>query len=196
MTHYYSTTQDSPLRITPLTATLRGNEFSLDSGSGVFSVGRIDKGTRLLIEKAEIPEKGRILDLGCGYGAVGTAIAKAYPLADVVMTDINPRAVFLAKGNASKNNVKVTAVQGDGFSGVTGTFDTILLNPPQSAGKKLCLRLMTEAKQYLKKGGSLQAVMRHKIGGKDMSEKIREVFSNCETISIQSGYRIYKFTAL
>ncbi len=194
MTHYYSPKQDSVLRITETKARLRGNELTFDTGSGVFSIGKVDRGSRLLVERCEVPETGDILDLGCGYGAVGIAVGKAFPELNLTFTDVNERAIFLLRNNLRKNEVKGKVIRGDGFAKVKGKYDVILLNPPQSAGKKLCLKLMAEAKEFLKKGGSLQAVMRHKIGGKDMSEKTKPVYGNCSVVSIKSGYRIYKFT--
>ncbi|PIO04379.1 16S rRNA methyltransferase, partial [Candidatus Woesearchaeota archaeon CG08_land_8_20_14_0_20_47_9] len=72
---------------------LLGRRLRLYSGSSVFSKSGIDLGTRTLIENACIKPGWLVLDLGCGYGAVGIAIAKAHPSCRVVMTDINRRAV-------------------------------------------------------------------------------------------------------
>ena len=71
----------------------RGRPFKFVTASGVFSRTRIDPGTRLLIEFMILPEKGNVLDLGCGYGPVGIAAASFNPNLRVVMTDVNERAV-------------------------------------------------------------------------------------------------------
>lgn len=197
MEHYYSKRQSSRLRIIRIRAFLRGNSLDFETGSGVFSVGRVDKGTELLANKCHITEGQRILDLGCGYGAVGIAIAKAFSECSVVMSDVNERAVLLATKNIRLNSAdNAEAVCGEGFENIKGKFDTVLFNPPQTAGKNLCIRLMEESRDYLKEGGALQAVIRHRIGGKDMSRRVAEAFGNVEVLAIKSGYRIYCFRRL
>jgi 16S rRNA (guanine1207-N2)-methyltransferase len=59
----------------------------------------VDLGTRLLIEAMILPETGYVLDMGCGYGAVGIAAAKFNPKLHVIMVDVNERAVRLARRN-------------------------------------------------------------------------------------------------
>ena len=177
-----------------VTANLRGREIILDTGSGVFSSGRIDPGTRLLIESCTAQDSQDILDLGCGYGAVGVSIAKAFPHSRIVMCDVNERAVMLAKANIKKNRVSnAEAVVSDGIPPAFGPFDLVLLNPPQSAGKGLCLGLMRSSLAHLKPGGNLEAVMRHNVGGKDISEQAREWFCGMDVLGRKGGYRVYHF---
>ena len=70
-------------------------------------------------------------------------------------------------------------------------FDVILSNPPQTAGKELCFKLIEESKNYLKYNGSLQLVARHKKGGNTLSKKMEEVFGNVKVIAKKSGYFVY-----
>lgn len=194
MSHYYSKKQESDLRITRIQVRLRENELEFDTASGIFSIGKIDKGSELLINKCEVKNNSDVLDLGCGYGAVGISIAKAFPESKVIMTDINERAVMIAKRNVKINRVENAKVfQGDGFEKINLKFDVILFNPPQSAGKLLCISLMKKSREFLKEEGSLQVVMRHRIGGKDISGKVLHDFRNMDIITRKSGYRIYSF---
>ena len=71
---------------------LCGRTFEFKTASSVFSVKRVDPGTRILIENMILPETGCVLDVGCGYGAIGIAIAKFNPRLHVVLTDVNRRA--------------------------------------------------------------------------------------------------------
>ena len=71
------------------------------------------------------------------------------------------------------------------------TFNVILVNPPQTAGKKLCFQIIEEAFQHLEEQGSLQLVARHNVGGKTLSKKMEEVFGNVETVAKRGGFRIY-----
>src|SRR5699024_7367142 len=94
-----------------LTCMLKGNEFRLLASAGVFSKNNIDFGTRTLIDAFRLPNAdGNVIDLGCGYGAIGLAMAKAYPDRFITMADVNERAVELAKENAARNNVVIVDV--------------------------------------------------------------------------------------
>src|SRR5699024_7439906 len=95
---------------------------------------------------------GNILDLGCGYGPVGLAIAKNLPMRQVIMADINERAVSLAQYNMKQNAVtNAKVIVSDRFSAITGTFAAILLNPPIRAGKTVVYDLFAESYGALKK---------------------------------------------
>ncbi len=190
MEHYYSKHQKSALKLKKINAILRGNELEFYTGSGIFSPDRVDPGTKLLIESCIIKPKWKVLDLGCGYGAVGIAIKKQFPV-KVVMTDINKRAVKLALKNIKVNKVDVEVKEGNLFEKIKGKFDTILVNPPQKAGKEICFKIIEESYNYLEKNGLLQLVARHQKGGKSLEKKMKEVFWNVRTIARKSGYRVY-----
>ncbi len=190
--HYYSQNQRSALNLKKISAVLRGIRLEFYSGSGVFSKDKVDRGTEVLIENCAVENKWDVLDLGCGYGAVGIAVAKAFPNSKVILSDVNKRALKLAKMNVELNKVEnAYVVFSDLYSGVLGEFDTILSNPPMSAGRELCFRIIEEAKDYLKKGGFLQMVAKHRKGGKMLEEKMLGVFGNVEAIAKFSGYRVY-----
>lgn len=190
--HYFTQNPTSELKTRTIRAILRGNVLEFQTASGMFSPDKIDNGTQLLVDECKMEERWRVLDIGCGYGAVGIAIAKAYPMNPVVMSDVNERAVEFAKRNAKKNGVNVIIFQGDGYAAVKNElFNAILLNPPQSAGKKLCIELITHAKEHLLKDGWLQIVARHHKGGRPLAEKMQEIFGNLEVIGRGSGFKIY-----
>jgi 16S rRNA G1207 methylase RsmC len=185
--HYFSEEQDTLFELKEFETVLNGHEYKFYTASGVFSKKRLDFGTKVLVENMQV--HGRVLDLGCGLGVVGYVAAETAD--EVVMTDINKRAVKLAKMNTKKlKNVKV--VQGDQYANVEGKFDVVLLNPPQTAGKKVCWAMIADAKKYLVKGGSLQVVARHNKGGKTISLYMKEEYGNMETLCRTGGYRVYK----
>jgi 16S rRNA G1207 methylase RsmC len=192
MSHYYEKKQTSPLNLQQFSAVILGEGLEFYSGSGVFSKEKIDKGSLLLANKAIIKDVWRVLDFGCGYGPIGIAIAKAYPETKVLMSDINKRAVGLAKKNIELNNLKnASALQSDMFEKVGGKFDTILLNPPQSAGKDLCIKMIEQSKEHLEKNGLFQMVARHNTGGRELEKHMVRVFGNVKEIAKKSGFRIY-----
>lgn len=193
MTHYYDKTQDSPFHPGKIKATLRNRSFEFYIASGVFSPKRIDAGTYLLIEKSKINPNDSILDLGCGYGPVGITLAKLFPKSKVTMTDINMRAIKLARMNLKLYNLEnVKVLQGDGFEKIKEKFDVILLNPPQSAGKKLCEQLIEQSKNFINPKGTIQIVARHNKGGKSFEIFMEHTYGNVETLAKKGGYRIYQ----
>jgi 16S rRNA G1207 methylase RsmC len=191
MSHYYSEKQTSILKLSKIKSELRCGQFEFYTGSGVFSIGKVDKGSEILINNAVVKDGWKVLDMGCGYGAVGIVMAKCYPKCKVVMTDVNKRAVKLARMNAKLNNVDVEIKQGNLYEGVDEKFDAIIVNPPQKAGKDICFLIIEKAKKYLKKDGLLQVVARHQKGGKPLQAKMEEVFGNVKDLVKKSGYRVY-----
>ncbi len=190
--HYYIEKPKSRLIINKISVFLRNKRFEFFTATGIFSKKKIDLGTELLINDCIIKENWDVLDFGCGYGAVGIVIKRLFPKNNVFMTDINQRAINISNKNAKLNNVDVQIKQGNLFEAFQDeTFDTILLNPPQTAGKEICFKMIEESKQYLKNNGLLQIVARHNKGGSVLEKKMNEVFSNVKTISKKSGYRIY-----
>ena len=192
MVQYYSEFQDSEFKLNRIETKLLGHSFQFFTSPGVFSKNKVDKGTSLLINGCIIKKKWKILDLGCGYGAVGIAIANFFSDSHVAMVDINRRAVKLAKMNIESNKVENAKVFfSDVYSKLKEKFDTIIVNPPQRAGKELCFKIIEESKNYLNKGGLLQLVARHNKGGKTLEKKMEEVFGNVKDIAKKGGYRVY-----
>jgi len=186
--HYFTKKPTSKVKERLINTVLRGQEFKFLTGSSMFSPAKVDLGTRVLIDHARVNPGDALLDLGCGYGPVGIAFAH---IADVTMTDVNERAVKFARRNADLNNVPVKVFSGNMYEKIKGKFDVILLNPPQTAGKKICNEMIEQAPNYLKKDGTLQLVARHQKGGKQFELKMQQVFGNVETIGKKSGYRVY-----
>lgn len=191
--HYFSEKQTAAYKENNFQATLRKYRITFTTAPGVFSLKKVDSGSLVLIEKCIISEKTKtILDLGCGYGPVGISIAKSFPEKHITMSDINQRAIKLARKNSKKNNIEnVTLLHSDGFMKIKESFDVILLNPPQTAGKKICYKLIEDSHAHLTKKGTLQLVARHQKGGKQLANHMQEVFGNVKDIAKSSGYRVY-----
>lgn len=192
--HYYTKKQKSAFIPRKITIRVIGLEFEIYVAGGVFSPKKLDLGTRRLIEAAVVKNGWKVLDFGCGYGVLGIALKKKYPDIDVVMSDVNERSVKLANMNVKLNNVSATTFQSDIFKNKEldeMRFDTILLNPPQTAGRKACFSMIEQAKEHLVKGGLLQLVARNRKGGKQLSNRMEEVFGNMAVAAKKSGYWVY-----
>src|SRR3989338_5521828 len=96
MPHYFDEKQSSEFKLKKFSAVIRGRRFDFFSSGGIFSKDEVDSGTRILAENMVVKDGELILDLGCGVGIIGIVIGKLFPDSDIVMTDINKRAVKLA----------------------------------------------------------------------------------------------------
>lgn len=190
--HYYSVTPKSELKFGLVSTCLCGKPFEFTTASSVFSIKRIDLGTRILIENMILPTEGCVLDVGCGYGAVGIAAAKFNPKLHVVLTDVNRRAVLLARKNAERNRVfNVEVKSGNLYAPVKDfCFNAVLSNPPVSAGMETVEAIIRGAPEVMAPKGSFQMVVRSKIGKKTLPETFTEEFGNFEVLAIESGYRV------
>jgi 16S rRNA (guanine1207-N2)-methyltransferase len=175
---------------------IRGVEIKLRSATGLFSSKEIDFASEVLVNNMQVPNKGQILDLGCGYGFIGLTAAKLAPKAKIFLTDINRRAVELTKKNIKLNRIKnAEARQGNAYEPVEGeTFDAILLNPPMVAGRKIVLHMIEHAVTHLKPKGSLQIVARKSKGGEYLFNRMKTIFSKIEVLAKSGGFWVVKGT--
>jgi 16S rRNA (guanine1207-N2)-methyltransferase len=190
--HYFSSAPKSKERFGLVRTSLCGKPFEFLTASSVFSKRKIDCGTRLLIESMVLPEAGCVLDIGCGYGAVGISVAKLNPKLRVVMTDVNARAVRLAKKNLSLNRVPNAEVRcGLFYEPVADLkFNCILSNPPVSAGMETVKAIVTGAPSVMTAEANFQMVIRSKIGAKLLPALFTETFGNCGVAARESGFRV------
>jgi 16S rRNA (guanine1207-N2)-methyltransferase len=190
--HYFSALPKTEDRFGLVRTTLCGRAFEFLTSSSVFSKRRIDLGTRVLIEAMILPDEGFVLDIGCGYGAVGITAAALHPKFRVIMTDVNMRAVRLAKKNVELNKVANAEVRyGYFYEPVEGLhFDCVLSNPPVSAGMDIVKGIVAGAPKVLVAGGCFEMVIRSKIGAKLLPEVFDETFGNCCVLARESGYRV------
>lgn len=189
--HYYTENPQSAHDEWQIECTALGNALRFTTDAGVFSRDGLDKGTALLLNA--LPElRGRVLDLGCGWGAVGVALKAKYPELDVVMTDINARAADLARRNLAANGVRATVVRGDGFESVEGKFDAIVANPPIRAGKAVIYGLFDQSRDFLNPGGALYIVIRKQQGAPSALKHLRERFGGAEVIDRGGGFWVIR----
>ncbi|MEM3578260.1 MAG: methyltransferase [Candidatus Bathyarchaeia archaeon] len=190
--HYFTAEQRSKIKLGLVRTYLRGKQFEFLTASGVFSKKRVDLGTRLLIESMSLPEEGHVLDVGCGYGAVGIAAAKLNPKLHVVMVDVNERAVWLARQNIQVNKVyNATVKRGILYEPVKNLkFNCILSNPPVSAGIKTVKAIVSKAPEHITHGATFQMVLKSKICGERMQNIFKEAFGNVKVHARKSGYRV------
>ena len=190
--HYFAAHPKSKMRFGIIRTHLRGIHFEFLTASGVFSKKRVDLGTRLLIESMVLPEEGYVLDVGCGYGAVGIAAGAFNNNLRVVMVDVNGRAVRLARRNVEINSVQnVVVKRGHLYEPVKSVmFNCVLSNPPVSAGMETVKAIISEAPEHMANKAMFQMVVKSKVGGKRLSMFFEEAFGNVRVSARKSGYRV------
>ena len=194
MSHYFENDKNLVSEIKPFNISINGNNFTFNTDNGVFSKGELDFGTNLLIKNVLKFVSGDILDLGCGYGAIGIILGKVNNCT-VTMSDVNKRALHLTKMNAKKNNVSVNVIESDGYENINNKFDYVISNPPIRVGKKILYKLLLDSKDHLKENGKLIIVVRKEQGAlsliKDMSS-----YYKVEVLDKEKGFLIIELGAL
>jgi 16S rRNA (guanine1207-N2)-methyltransferase len=189
--HYFSADPTVRFTRTPVECEVWGHELSLDTGSGVFAHGRLDIGTSVLFRETEPPAQGTFLDLGCGYGVIGLAIARAVPLATVTMVDVNQRAVALANDNARAMKVsgRVVACTPEQVPS-DYTFDEIWSNPPIRIGKEALHELLLTWLPRLTPQGRAVMVVGKNLGGDSLQRWLTDQGWPTERIASAKGFRV------
>ena len=186
---YYEENPDSAHDIHELKVTLLGQHFSFLTDSGVFSKKMIDYGSQVLLNAVSFEAGKTLLDLGCGYGPLGIALAKVQGVKPT-MVDVNNRALDLARKNAEKNGISATIFQSNVYEQVEGIFDYIITNPPIRAGKQIVHEMIGESITHLNSGGSLTLVIQKKQGAPSAKAKMEDVFGNATILKRDKGYYI------
>lgn len=198
MSHYYDKDPDVKSDVELFTYSYENHDIALKTDAGVFSKGKIDYGSDLLVnvflQQHKSDTAKNIIDVGCGYGPIGLMIAKVAPQHDVNMVDVNHRALSLAETNKQKNKLEnVTIKESDGLSQVSNAYyDCIVTNPPIRAGKSVVHSILEDAFDKLKHEGMLYVVIQKKQGMPSAKKKMEETFSNVEVLEKSKGYYILR----
>lgn len=189
--HYFSADPTVAFRRTPVSVDVWGRHLDLVSGSGVFAQGRLDVGTAVLFRETVPPGPGTFLDLGCGYGVIGLALAAAVPRSRVWAVDVNERAVLLARENAAALGLgeRCTATTPDGVpAGVR--FDEIWSNPPIRVGKDALHDLLLTWLPRLADGGRAVMVVGRNLGADSLQRWLGERGYPTTRLASAKGFRV------
>ena len=189
---YYTADPTSESNPVPCAFPYRGHGLNFMTDAGVFSKGELDVGSRLLLDA--LPAlSGDVLDIGCGWGAIGIAVAKANKNAHVTMVDVNRRALDLCRANCERNRVTAEVIESDGMAAVMGSkYDAIVTNPPIRAGKQVIYKMFADAALSLKENGALYLVIRKQQGAESCMKYLKTLFENVEKVDKSAGFWVLK----
>ena len=198
MNHYFSEKPEIKSEKKTIKYTIQNKKFEFITDNGVFSKSKVDFGTDLMLNEflkknrgLEV-EKIKILDIGCGYGVVSVVLKSFYPEISITLSDVNERALELSEENLKKYGINdYHIIKSSSFEKITEKFDVILSNPPIRAGKDIIFKIYSEAYEHLNENGEFYCVIQTKHGAKSTQKKLMEIFGNCDTVTIDGGYRIF-----
>ncbi len=173
-----------------ISTTIGGQEFVFKTLPGLFSPRYIDTSTLALLALVEFGDDEKVLDLGCGYGVVGIWAAKRLGADRVVMVDIDPKAVAVARENAGRNGVAgIRIVQSDGFRDVDDTdFSTIISNPPYHTDFAVAKHFVHKGFNRLRMGGQMYMSAKRELWYKN---KLQGIFGNVRIRHVD-GYSMFR----
>lgn len=161
---------------------------------GVFSHGRLDNGTRLLLETLEIPQRGRFLDFGCGCGVIGSYLHHRVPRAKIEMVDSSALAVQAARRTAELNSLDAECVYAsDIFSEVKHRYCLIVSNPPFHGGVETDYAVVESffhaARDRLTARGRLCVVANRFL---KYARPLEKAIGACRVLADDGKYRVYE----
>ena len=170
---------------------LMGHPLVFHTTWGLFSPKAIDAGSRLLLEHLEVKSNDRAIDLGCGYGPLGLAIARSAPEGKCVLVDKDFVAVDYARKNAKLNQINNAEVLlSNGLDQVPKqTFTLAVTNLPAKTGKEHYYLFFNDIKERLEPGGRFYVVV---INGlrQFIARSFKEVYGNHKKIKQGKAYTV------
>jgi 16S rRNA (guanine1207-N2)-methyltransferase len=194
--HYFEESPQSRSEARTIDVALPDVSFSMRTDHGVFSHGRLDTGTAILLREAPPPPPtGTFVDLGCGAGAIALTLAMRAPLAAVLAVDVNARARTLCSDNADRLGLTNVTVAHPDEVPADVAVDLIWSNPPIRVGKPALHAILTTWLDRLAPGGSAVLVVQRHLGADSLDRWLRSNGRPTRRLTSRAGYRVLECRA-
>jgi len=173
-------------------AELLGTPLTFHTTWGLFSPRAIDDGTMLLLDHLQVSNDEIALDMGCGYGPLGLAIASKCPDGQVHLVDKDFVAVEYTTANAERNSLNNTHVYlSNGFSAVPRDLALTLVvsNLPAKVGNELFYISFFDAHQRMQPGATIVVVTVNGLR-QFVKRAFTDVFGNYKKVKQGRSYTI------
>jgi len=169
------------------TETINNIQLTFETADTVFSPNGLDAGTLAMLSAVDLTPDEKLLDLGCGYGAVGIYSAKLIGEKNVVMSDVDDVCVELSMRNSALNGLNdMKIIQSDGFDNIEDNdFTLILSNPPYHTDFSVPKRIIEKGFNRLKIGGKMYMVTKRKDW---YMKKLTAIFGGVRIMEINEYY--------
>lgn len=171
--HYFSASPASADERKTISVELNGTVRKVQTAAGIFSPSGLDKGTAVLLQYVPTP-RGRILDIGCGWGPIALTAAEQSPESEVYAVDVNERSIELARLNAKDLGLDNVMVGTPDSVDSDLRFDTIWSNPPIRIGKDALHELLLMWLPRLAPGGEAWMVVQKNLGSDSLQKWLVE----------------------
>jgi 16S rRNA (guanine1207-N2)-methyltransferase len=189
--HYFTASPAAAHRPGLVQVVLPDLHLELATDAGVFSAGRLDPGSRVLLETVPPPpDRGDLLDLGTGYGPIALAMAARSPEATVWAVDTNERALGLCAANAARAGLGNVRCALPGAPELPGGFAAIWSNPPIRIGKQALHDMLASWLGRLAPGGQAHLVVQRNLGADSLQRWLQAGGWPATRIASRSGYRV------
>jgi 16S rRNA (guanine1207-N2)-methyltransferase len=189
--HYFTGQPDAPHRPGTVHVVLPDVHLELSTDSGMFSPGKLDTGTRILLETAPPPPPGgQLLDLGCGYGPLALVMAARSPGATVWAVDVNERALALCAANAERAGLANVRCAAPDDAALPDQFGLIWSNPPIRIGKTALHELLARWLARLSPGAAACLVVQRNLGADSLARWLAEQGWPAQRLAARTGYRV------
>ena len=189
--HYFSPRPQAPHRPGRVRVVLADVHLELATDAGVFSPGRLDPGTRLLLDQSPAPPpSGDLLDLGCGYGPIACVLAARSPGAAVWAVDVNERALELCARNAAAAGLANVRCVTPGDPSVPARLAGIWSNPPVRIGKPALHELLSAWLGRLRPGARAYLAAARNLGADSLHRWLAGQGWPVTRLAARSGYRL------
>ena len=203
--HYFTARPASEAERSTIDVRIADRILTVDVANGVFSAGKLDPGTAVLLDHVSAPPTGTLVDLGCGWGPITMAMALQSPEATIWAVDVNERALDLTRRNVKRLRASINAAHVNVATPADVPrdllFDELWSNPPIRIGKKALHALLTMWLPRLRSGGQAHLVVQRNLGSDSLARWIGGQIDNdgqhwgeVERVASAKGFRVLRFT--